>query len=166
MLSVIAIRMGRSRNDQPGRIVPSMLCYKRLRIANHRNFHQKGRQEYGHAIVVHQTLLVLAALVGVADELVTGNDRALSGIIAALLAVAAAVTAFEGLIGSRERRQLCNVAELHLEEEKSAGTPPARCRNGGRTRAGRVDPLDQNGHWANWSSKAPPKGGLHRTGRS
>jgi flagellin-like protein len=51
--------------------------------------------------VVHQTLLVLAALVGVAGELVTGNDRALSGIIAALLAVAAAVTAFEGLIGSR-----------------------------------------------------------------
>jgi flagellin-like protein len=31
----------------------------------------------------------------------TGNDRALSGIIAALLAMAVAVIAFEGLIGSR-----------------------------------------------------------------
>ena len=45
--------------------------------------------------MVHQTLLVLAALVAVAGDLVTGNDRALSGIIAAVLAVAAAVTAFE-----------------------------------------------------------------------
>jgi hypothetical protein len=67
--------------------------------------------------VVPNTLLVLAALAGVAGQLVTGTDRALSGVIAALPApVAAAVTAFEGLVVSRSCASFYNDAELNLEE--------------------------------------------------
>lgn len=87
----------------------------------------------------------------------TGNDWALSGIIAALLARGCCGDRVRGTDRFPELRQPCNAAELHLEEEKSAGTPPARCEMAAKLE--RVEyPLDQNGHWANWSSKALPKG--------
>jgi hypothetical protein len=115
--------------------------------------------------VVRQTLLIFGRVGGVAGELMTGNDRALSGIIAALLARGCCGDRIRGTDRFPELRQACNAAELHLEEEKSAGTPPARCEMAAELK--RVEsPLDQHGHWANWSSKALLKGSLHRTGRS
>jgi hypothetical protein len=73
--------VGRSRNDQPGRAVPSSL-YREPRIANQRDCYRERRREYGQAIVVRNMLLVLVALAGAAGQLVTGTDRALSGVIA------------------------------------------------------------------------------------
>jgi hypothetical protein len=74
----------------------------------------------------------------------TGNDRALSGIIAALLARGCCGDRVRGTDRFPELRQPCNAAELHLEEEKSAGTPPARCEMAAELE--RVEyPLDQNG---------------------
>jgi hypothetical protein len=60
--------------------------YREPRIANQRDCYRERRREYGQAngqaIVVRNMLLVLVALAGVAGQLVTGTDRALSGVIA------------------------------------------------------------------------------------
>ena len=85
------------------------------------DYYQRRRREYeranGQAIMVRNTLLILAALGGVAGQFTAGTGRELSGVIAALLAaLATAVTAFEGLIGFAHLRKLYYDAELNLKE--------------------------------------------------
>ena len=94
--------------------------YQRLRIADQMGWYEGRRDEYKkanqQAIVVRTVLLALAALAGVAAaQLVTGTGRAALGVVAALLAaLAAAVTAFEALIGFTQVGKLYNDAALSL----------------------------------------------------
>jgi hypothetical protein len=95
--------------------------YKELRIAEQRKFYDDRSKEYGaahrQAIAVRNTLLVLAALAGIVGQAAAGTGRALSGVVAAVLAaLAGAVTAFESLIGFPQLHKLYNDAALNLAE--------------------------------------------------
>jgi hypothetical protein len=110
--------------------------------------------------VTRNTLLVLAALAGVAGQFVTGTGRALSGVVAALLAaLAAAVTAFEGLIGFAQLRKLYNDAELNLEEAEivwDAAGPDGDLA----PKLKRVEQIfrTENGQWGQLVIEGTPKG--------
>jgi len=102
-----------------GRAAEFRDLYTQLRITDQRDWYQDRRDEYKQAsqqaIVVRTVLLALAALAGLAAQLVTGTDRALIGVAAALLAaLAAAVTAYEALIGFTQVGKLYNDAALSL----------------------------------------------------
>ena len=102
-----------------GRAAEFRDLYTKLRITDQRDWYQDRRDEYKQAsqqaIVVRTVLLALAALAGLAAQLVTGTDRALIGVAAALLAaLAAAVTAYEALIGFTQVGKLYNDAALSL----------------------------------------------------
>jgi hypothetical protein len=152
---------GRSRDERPGRTVPDL--YRTLRIADQRKYYEDRRREYeqasGQAIVVRNTLLVLAALAGVAGQLTTGTGRALSGVTAAVLAaLAGGVTAFEGLIGFAQLRKLYNDAALNLAEAEidwDAAGP------GGDLEAEveRVEQIlrSENGQWGQLVIESTPK---------
>jgi hypothetical protein len=93
--------------------------YKELRIADQQNWYQDRSQEYGQAhrqaIRVRNTLLILAALVGVGVQVTSGTGRAALGVVAAVLAaLAGAVTAFEALIGFPQLSKLYGDAALNL----------------------------------------------------
>jgi hypothetical protein len=95
--------------------------YKELRIIDQRRFYDDRRREYEQAhrqaIAVRNTLLALAALAGVAGQFAAGPGRALSGVVAAVLAaLAGAVTAFEALIGFAPLTKLYDDAALNLAE--------------------------------------------------
>jgi SMODS and SLOG-associating 2TM effector domain 1 len=137
--------------------------YKELRIADQRNYYRQRRLEYEQAnrqaIVVRNTLLVLAALAGIAGQLVTGTDRALCGVIAALLAaLAAAVTGFEGLIGFAQLRKLYNDAELNLDEAE-IGWDAAGSDGDLAAELERVEQIfrTENGQWGQLVIEAAPK---------
>jgi hypothetical protein len=69
-----------------GRVAQFHDLYRTLRITDQRKYYEDRRREYaqasGQAIVVRNTLLVLAALAGIAGQLTTGTGRALSGVVA------------------------------------------------------------------------------------
>jgi hypothetical protein len=146
-----------------GRVEQFHALYKKLRIADQRKYYEDRSREYeqasGQAIVVRNSLLVLAALAGLAGQLATGTGRALSGVVAALLAaLAAAVTAFEGLIGFAQLRKLYNDAALNLaaaEIEWDTAGP------GGDLEA-RLERIEQifrseNGQWGQLVIEGTPK---------
>jgi SMODS and SLOG-associating 2TM effector domain 1 len=93
--------------------------YRELRIADQERFYNDRSAEYGQAhrqaIMVRNTLLLLAALAGVAGQFASGTGRAGLGVTAAVLAaLAGAVTAFEALIGFPQLQKLYNDAALNL----------------------------------------------------
>jgi hypothetical protein len=95
--------------------------YQQLRIVNQLRFYDSRRDEYStanqQAVVVRTVLLFLAAVAGfAAAQLVTGTARAALGVVAALLAaLAAAVTAFESLIGFTQVGKLYDDAFFSLK---------------------------------------------------
>jgi hypothetical protein len=94
--------------------------YIKLRIEEQLRWYQSRRDEYNkasrQAIVVRTVLLALAALAGLAAPLATTTGRAALGVAAALLAaLAAAVTAFEALIGFTQVGKLYDDAASSLE---------------------------------------------------
>jgi hypothetical protein len=93
--------------------------YRDLRMADQEGFYNRRAGEYEEAhrqaIGVRNTLLGLAAAVGVASQFATGTGRAGLGVAAAILAaLAGAVAAFEALIGFPQLRKLYNDAALNL----------------------------------------------------
>jgi len=95
--------------------------YRDLRIADQERFYNDRSAEYEQAhrqaIMVRNTLLVVAAVAGVAGQFTSGTGRAGLGVAAAVLAaLAAAVTAFEALIGFSQLQKLYNDAALNLAE--------------------------------------------------
>ena len=95
-------------------------AYRELRLADQQRYY-KGRSEEYHsahwqAILVRNALLITAALVGIGAQFTYGTVRAGCGVIAALLAaLAAALTAFDALIGFPQLHKLYQDAALNLE---------------------------------------------------
>lgn len=94
--------------------------YMKLRIDEQLRWYVSRRDEYKkanrQAIVIRTVLLALAALAGLVAPLATTTGRAALGVVAALLAVlAAAVTAFEALIGFTQVGKLYGDAASSLE---------------------------------------------------
>ncbi len=103
-----------------GRAAQFRDLYMKLRIDDQLRWYESRRDEYKkanhQAIVVRTVLLALAALAGLVGPLATTTGRAALGVVAALLAVlAAAVTAFEVLIGFTQVGKLYNDAANSLE---------------------------------------------------
>jgi hypothetical protein len=97
------------------------MLYKELRILDQRQFYEARSAEYAEAhrqaVLVRNTLLLLASLAGVAAQFVTGAGRAGFGVLGGVLAAfAAAVAAFESLIGFEQLRKLYTDAALGLAE--------------------------------------------------
>jgi hypothetical protein len=97
--------------------------YLRLRIDDQLRFYQLRRKEYGNAhhqaVVLRTALLLGAAAAGVVTQSTTGTARAAWAVAGALLAaLAAAVTAFETLIGFPQLEKLYGDAARNLEEAK------------------------------------------------
>jgi hypothetical protein len=95
--------------------------YRDLRIADQARFYNNRSAEYEQAhrqaIMVRNTLLLLAAVAGVAGQFTSGTGRAGLGVAAAVLAaLAGAVTAFEALIGFPQLQKLYNDAAINLAE--------------------------------------------------
>lgn len=95
--------------------------YRDLRIVDQKRFYEARREEYRaahrQAIVARNVLLVASALVGVAGQLTSGTARAGLAVVSAVLAsLAAAVTAFESLIGFLQLSKLYSDAALNLAE--------------------------------------------------
>jgi hypothetical protein len=93
--------------------------YNDLRIADQREYYERRSKEYAdahrQAILVRNTLLLLAALAGVGGQFVSGTGRAgLSVVAAVLAALAGAVTAFEALIAFPQLSKLYEDAALNL----------------------------------------------------
>ena len=94
--------------------------YMKLRIDEQLRWYESRRDEYKkanrQAIVIRTVLLALAALAGLVAPLATTTGRAALGVAAALLAaLAAAVTAFEALIGFTQVAKLYGDAASSLE---------------------------------------------------
>ena len=93
--------------------------YRELRIADQRTYYDARSNEYADAhrqtIVVRNALLLLAAVAGIAGQLLSGSGRAgLSVVAAVLAALAGAVTAFEALIAFPQLHKLYDDAALNL----------------------------------------------------
>jgi len=136
--------------------------YKDLRIDDQLDFYEKRGREYKQAnqqaIVVRTVLLALAALAGLVAQLATGTGRAALGVVAALLAaLAAAVTAYESLIGFTQLDKLYNDAALNLEAEgigwMSAGPHDLEAE------LGKVEQIfsSENGQWGQLVIEGTPK---------
>jgi hypothetical protein len=97
--------------------------YLRLRIDDQLRFYRDRRTEYAsahrQAVVVRTALLFGAAAAGVVTQSTAGTARAIWAVVGALLAaLAAAVTAFEALIGFPQLEKLYGDAVRNLEEAK------------------------------------------------
>ena len=95
--------------------------YKDLRIVDQRGYYERRSQEYDQAhrqsIVVRNSLLVLAAVAGVAGQFFDGPGRTAAGIVAAACAaLATAVTAYESLMGFGSLAKLYDDVALSLRE--------------------------------------------------
>ena len=97
--------------------------YLRLRIDDQLLFYKNRRAEYGNAhrqaVALRTALLLGAAAAGVVTQSTDGTARAAWAVAGALLAaLAAAVTAFETLIGFPQLEKLYGDAARNLEEAK------------------------------------------------
>ena len=97
--------------------------YLRLRIDDQLHFYKNRRAEYRNAhhqaVVLRTALLLGAAAAGVVTQSTNGTARAAWAVAGALLAaLAAAVTAFETLIGFPQLEKLYADAARNLEEAK------------------------------------------------
>jgi hypothetical protein len=96
--------------DDP-RTAQFRLLYRTLRLEDQRRFYADRCSEYAaahrQASAVRDVLLVLAASAGFVGQLLDGTGRAgLSVVAAVLAALAAALTAFETLIGFEQHQKL------------------------------------------------------------
>lgn len=94
-----------------------------LRIDHQLRFYGERRDEYRAAhrqvVIVRNALLVVAALCGVAGQVASGSARAAWSVAAAVLAaLAAAITAYEALIGFPQLEKLYADAARNLEEAR------------------------------------------------
>jgi hypothetical protein len=97
--------------------------YLRLRIDDQLRFYQERRTEYAsahrQAVVLRTALLFGAAAAGVVTQSTAGTARAAWAVVGALLAaLAAAVTAYETLIGFPQLEKVYGDAVRNLEEAK------------------------------------------------
>jgi SMODS and SLOG-associating 2TM effector domain 1 len=97
--------------------------YLRLRIDEQLRFYQARRAEYAgahrQAVVVRTALLFGAAAAGVVTQSTAGTARAAWAVAGALLAaLAAAVTAFETLVGFPQLEKIYGDAARNLEEAR------------------------------------------------
>jgi hypothetical protein len=97
--------------------------YLRLRIDDQLRYYQDRRTEYAsahrQAVVLRTALLFGAAAAGVVTQSTAGTARAAWAVAGALLAaLAAAVTAFETLIGFPQLEKIYGDAARNLEEAK------------------------------------------------
>jgi len=147
-----------------GRAAQFRDLYQQLRIANQLGWYESRRDEYNkanqQAIVVRTVLLALAALAGLAAaQLVTGTGRAVLGVVAALLAaLAAAVTAFEALIGFTQVGKLYNDALLSLKAAEIDWNA-ARPHDDVAAELGQVEQIfrSENGQWGQLVIEGTPK---------
>ncbi|GAA2581935.1 hypothetical protein GCM10010435_69370 [Winogradskya consettensis] len=133
--------------------------YKDLRITDQLTFYRRRSDEYHRAdnqgIIVRNTLLGLAALAGVAGQLLGETGRTVTGVVAAVLAaMATAVTAYETLIGFAPVAKLYDDAALSLEEAEldwDAGTDLA-------ADVDRVEQIfrSEAGQWGQLTIQPPP----------
>jgi len=92
-----------------------------LRIEEQRDFYSKRSKEYRRAheqaVIVRNVLLLAAAVAGGLGPFVSQEMRGVSGVVGAVLgALAAAVTAFETLIGFPQLEKLYGDAARNLKE--------------------------------------------------
>ena len=97
--------------------------YLRLRIDDQLRFYQDRRTEYAtahrQAVILRTALLLGAAAAGVITQSTNGTARAAWAVAGALLAaLAAAVTAFETLVGFPQLEKIYGDAARNLEEAK------------------------------------------------
>ena len=97
--------------------------YLRLRIDDQLRFYQARRTEYAsahrQAVILRTALLLGAAAAGVITQSTNGMARAAWAVAGALLAaLAAAVTAFETLVGFPQLEKIYGDAARNLEEAK------------------------------------------------
>ncbi|WP_045746842.1 SLATT domain-containing protein [Actinoplanes rectilineatus] len=97
------------------------VLYRELRVTDQLEFYRQRATEYTRAarqaIAVRNTLLGLAATVGAAGQFIEGTGRVATGVAAAVLAaMAAAITAYETLIGFTPIAKLYEDAADSLEE--------------------------------------------------
>jgi SMODS and SLOG-associating 2TM effector domain 1 len=97
--------------------------YLRLRIDDQLRFYQARRTEYAsahrQAVILRTALLLGAAAAGVITQSTNGTARAAWAVAGALLAaLAAAVTAFETLVGFPQLEKIYGDAARNLEEAK------------------------------------------------
>jgi SMODS and SLOG-associating 2TM effector domain 1 len=97
--------------------------YLRLRIDDQLRFYRDRRTEYAtahrQAVVLRTALLLGAAAAGVVTQSTAGQARAAWAVAGALLAaLAAAVTAFETLVGFPQLEKVYGDAARNLEEAK------------------------------------------------
>jgi hypothetical protein len=97
--------------------------YGRMRIADQLDFyrsrHEESRRAHRQAVVIRNTLLILAAVAGVVAVFFSDPVRAGLGAAAAVFgAVAAAVTAFEALMGFPQFSSLYQKAVMSLQVAK------------------------------------------------
>ena len=95
-----------------------------LRIEDQLRYYQARRDEYAaahrQAVILRTALLLGAGAAGIVGQSVTGTARAAWAVAGALLAaLAAAVTAFETLIGFPQLEKLYRDAARNLEEAKA-----------------------------------------------
>jgi hypothetical protein len=95
--------------------------YLRLRIDDQLRFYQARRTEYAsahrQAVILRTALLLGAAAAGVITQSTNGTARAAWAVAGALLAaLAAAVTAFETLVGFPQLEKIYGDAARNLEE--------------------------------------------------
>jgi conflict system pore-forming effector with SLATT domain len=90
--------------------IEDQLAFYRSRAAEYRTAHRQ-------AVVVRNSLLFAAAVAGAAGQVASGTARAAWSVVAAVLAaLAAAVTAYEALIGYPQLEKLYSDAVRNLEE--------------------------------------------------
>jgi hypothetical protein len=95
-----------------------------LRIEDQLQYYQARRDEYAaahrQAVILRTALLLAAGAAGIVGQSTTGTARAAWAVGGALLAaLAAAVTAFETLIGFPQLEKLYRDAARNLEEAKA-----------------------------------------------
>jgi hypothetical protein len=97
--------------------------YLRLRIDDQLRYYHDRRTEYAsahrQAVVLRTALLFGAAAAGVVTQSTAGTARAAWAVVGALLgALAAAVTAYEALVGFPQLEKIYGDAARNLEEAK------------------------------------------------
>ena len=114
---------GRDAEEAADRARAFHRFYLRLRIDDQLRWYQDRRTEYAsahrQAVVVRTALLFGAAAAGVVTQSTAGDARAAWAVAGTLLAaLAAAVTAFETLIGFPQLEKIYGDAARNLEEAK------------------------------------------------
>jgi hypothetical protein len=114
---------GRDAQEAADRARAFHRFYLRLRIDDQLRWYKARRAEYAsahrQAVVLRTALLFGAAAAGVVTQSTAGDARAAWAVVGALLAaLAAAVTAYETLIGFPQLEKIYGDAARNLEEAK------------------------------------------------